>query len=131
MYFLCAAFTTYRAHRTGVLSESESQLFFDNFAFVNTITLYLTVKTAVRKIRFSAFAQKAILSLGQSSFGIYLLHILVMQLPFSVNLKNTILASGIGSMLGIWVYIFYVFLVSYIMTVILRKIPLIKKLIGG
>lgn len=124
---ICAAMTALRIKNVG----SSGDVFLDNFAFINTIAIYLTIKKALYGKSIPKAVQKIILSLGQCSFGIYLIHILVMHFPFSEKVIPTLTGTGIDPMLAVWIYVIYIFSVSYVITAVLIKIPLIKKLVGG
>ena len=84
--FLCiglSCFTTYiKGLETGAFSEDQSQSFFSTFAFVNCISMYLTIKHIFNKKQMGETAEKAIRNMGASCFGIYMLHPLFKDMPY-------------------------------------------------
>lgn len=103
--------------------SSALQPFFTRFTAINSITIFITIKKFVI-INNSGFFAKLIKSAGECTFGIYLIHILPIfyfNFLYSKNIFYTLLLSLGYSML--------LFLGCWLITFILRKIPLVKKFI--
>lgn len=117
-YFSCEVFG---------LTQKDDLVFRQNYAFVICITVYLTVKYICTKYSFSASAEKIICILGECTFGVYLLHPMV-----EIDaLRESIFGLGINRMVAVWIYIPLWAAVSYAAAFVLKKIPVLKKLVGG
>ncbi len=128
---LCTVTTTVKLEDVGIVPVISSMTFFRNCSLISCISIFLTVKHITKRITFSRRAEKLIMSMGKCTIGVYLLHTLIKNAPFSVAFEEAILALGLPPMIAVWIFIFYVFVVCYLITLILQKIPLIKKLVGG
>ena len=71
---ICCFMTFYKSCITNTLLESESQTFHKSFVVLNCITIFCTFKVLFENIHLKNKGQKAILSIGKATFGIYLLH---------------------------------------------------------
>ena len=126
-----SCYMTYYKHRiTGVCSEVETQDFMDLFVLPIAITVYLLLKYWNNKITIPNLINKIILSIGSCSFGIYLLHIAIIESKFISHLLDT-LTTGFGwnCMISILLMCLLSMIICYFITFILKKIPGIKKLI--
>lgn len=128
---LCAVTTTVKLEDVGIVSVISSMTFFRNCSLISCISIFLTVKHVTKRITFSRRAEKLIISMGKCTLGVYLLHTLVKNAPVSVALEEAILALGCPPMIAGWIFIFYIFVVCYLITLVLQKIPFIKMLVGG
>lgn len=122
--------TYYKSIVTGVLSEGESQSFHWTYTIVNCITLFITVKYVVNHIKVPACIEKIILSLGSCTFGIYLWHAWFKSLPIYDRILDKLHHMGLNYMLSIWIVCLLLMLVSYLTTLIMSKIPVVRKLVG-
>lgn len=124
-------FLTYMyVKKTGVCYEGKSQVFFWYFVMINCTTLFVTIKHVFTTIKLNDFISKLIISLGKSTLGIYLMHLMFVKsskvrviLEFC---KNTL---GINAMISCLIYCLVIMLICYILTLVIRKIPLINKVV--
>jgi surface polysaccharide O-acyltransferase-like enzyme len=128
---VCCYMTYYKGVVTGEFSEATSQTFFKCFAMINCMTIFVTIKYFFIKIRLPQWIEHLITSLGKCTFGIYLLHMLIMKSSFIKQILNKMIACGAPSLLAVLVQCFIVMLICYIITLILLKIPVLKRLVGG
>lgn len=120
--------TYYKGELQGVINEASSQGFLTIFVLVNCITLYMTTKYIFSKVTMPKILEKIVLSLGKSTFGIYLLHLLVKDK--AINMIDIMTKAGCNHMIAVLVWCFMVMMVCWVITIVLRKIPVIKKLVG-
>ena len=129
--FICMG-ATYYGMMIGDLTDGGSvQRFFESFLILNSSTVFLTVKYLLEKYSMPTKVEKVVAYLGQFTFGIYLLHpILMWQVLDEINFCRFFVVewhmdympAGILFTLIMW-------LLSLIITMILKKIPFVKKLI--
>jgi len=121
--------TYYKGKITGVFSEGESQTFLWMFVLVNCVCIYSTIKYIIEHIKIPQMIQKLIFSIGSCTFGIYLFHALIKQSSVSIKILNIILNTGLNHMLSTLVWCFGVMLVTYILVLIIKRIPILNKII--
>lgn len=99
------------------------------FVLVNCIAVFLTVRYLFENRTINKYIENVILVLGNCTFGIYLLHIFVLQNPVFLSLRRSLLRhlSAIP-MIGIWIFVLFVVAVCVVVTYLLKKIPLVKRL---
>lgn len=106
---------------------NEVQAFYENYTlagFFWSSSVFLFFRNKVSRISWSEKQEKRICALGGCTFGIYLIHVLVRDILYrkgidSMMMDNTILA--------ILIVIALIFLISWALVFILRKIPFVKK----
>lgn len=124
-------FLTYiHVQKTGICYEGKSQVFFWHFVMINCTTLFITIKYYFTFNKLNEYVSKLIVSIGKSTLGIYLMHLMFVK-SSKVNtilyfLKNIL---RINAMISCLIYCLIIMLMCYILTLIIRKIPLIKKMI--
>lgn len=123
--------TYYKGVVTGGFSAAESQTFHGNFAVLNIICIFVTVKYIFAYIRLPHWMEALISSVGECTFGIYLLHILVLRIPFMEKFLTFLIRNGVNSMLAVFIQCFCIMLISYFITLVLKRVPVLKKLVGG
>ena len=126
-----SCYMTYYKHRiTGICTEVETQDFVDLFSLPICIPVYLFVKNLSNKITFPNWLNKIILSVGSCSFGIYLIHMAIIESKFIANLFAQ-LTSGFGfnSMFSIWLLCILTMFICYAITFILKLIPGLNKIL--
>lgn len=124
-------FLTYiHVQKTGVCYEGKSQVFFWHFVMINCTTLFITIKYYLTNIKLNECVSKLIISIGKSTLGIYLMHLMFVKsskvrlvLDFCKNIL------GMNAMLSCLIYCLVIMLICYILTLIMRKIPLINKVV--
>lgn len=101
------------------------------FALLNCIAVYVTVKYLFTHFPIPPWLEKGVLSLGKCTFGIYLIHVVVLDSAPMGWLFAFLTGHGVNSMLACLMQCAAVMAVCYGITCILRRIPVVKKLVGG
>lgn len=122
--------TYYKSLVTGVLSEAESRAFHSSFVIINCVTIFLTVRMIFERRKVGSIAQKIVLSVGSCTFGIYLWHIWVISQDLFKDSLKWLQDTGLNDMICILLMCLLTMIISYIITLILSKIPMVKKLVG-
>lgn len=119
------------AQWTGVLEEGTSQRFLATFSLINCIAVFVTCQYAVKKIIVPAWLEKVICSLGSCTFGIYLLHVFYKGKVQAVQKLWDVfrIQCGFNDMLSAMLYCGVVFMLGYVTTLLIKKIPIIGKII--
>ena len=114
---------------TQVLNAEVSQGFHSIFVLINCITVFLTAKYCFTNFRIPGWLQTAIVSLGQCTFGIYLIHIMIQE---SEPIKNLLvfLVMYVNSLLACFIQCGCVMMIGYVIVLVLRKVPLLGKLLS-
>lgn len=123
--------TYYLGQVIGVLNEYYSQEFLNSFVILNCICIFTTAKYVFDIVEMPNWINKIILSVGKATFGIYLLHQLVKCYFNHYEIIPKITAHGVDSMVAVILYCFGVLIITYGLTWILWKVPVVRKLIGG
>ena len=114
---------------TQVLTTEESQGFHSLFAMVNCICVFATVKYIFEHHSVPNLLNRMILSLGQCTFGIYLIHIMILESePLRVLLSNLLMR--LNSMLSCLIQCACVIAIGYVVILIAKKIPGLGKLLS-
>lgn len=123
--------TYYKIKVTGECSESNSQTFFSCFSMINVATVYITVKYWLDNIDIPKLLEKMICSVGEATFGIYLLHLFFLQqLPMIQKVWRVLdRVLGPNSLISALVVCLTVMGLSYVGTLVMKKIPILKKII--
>lgn len=106
------------------------ETFLKLFCLAISIAVFAAIKKLAMKLNFSNKAATLISEIGSCTFGVYLLHILILwRIPFYYNIWMRI-EQGIvyDQSIGIFITIFLVFCICCAIAYGLRKIPLIRKL---
>lgn len=125
---LCCYAAMVQGRREGGFEPGASEWFHHQFSFFNCMTIFLTVKAAASRVTLRGWSAGLVSSLGGCTFGIYLLHVLVKDLPISRQLRD-VLVTAFPAGLGIWLFIGYVVLVCWALTAALRKIPVVNRIV--
>jgi surface polysaccharide O-acyltransferase-like enzyme len=118
--------TTYQAYLTGICEEGSSQLFLGSFVLFHSMTLFILSRYLFHKYNCPIVCEKIIRSVGRCTFGIYLLHLLFLNKALD---KFSILDNYINPMINTFFICLIVLMCGYVVTLILRKIPGIKRLL--
>ncbi len=116
--------TYYKVRLTGVCTQADSQGFHSAFTLVNCASVFVGVKYLAGRLEVSKRAEKWIYSLGSCTFGIYLLHQLVKDRAAMKYLLIWLQASGMNDLAAVFLWCLVIMLVSYVITLLLKKIPL-------
>lgn len=101
----------------------------------NVILMSLMVYLFFKNINWSkainsnSILNKIILSLNKTSFGIYLVHLLVLDIISSGDIGIVIKASAFNPIIGIPLVGIITFLLSHLVVLILQNIPLLNKVV--
>lgn len=123
--------TYYKGQKIGFFDESESQMFHNSFVILNCMSIFTTIKYLCERIKFPKLANKIILSVGACTFGIYLTHQLVLDLIPKELILVKMVCIGFNDLIAVFIVCFLVMFTCYCITYILKKIPILKKLVGG
>ena len=109
---------------------SKDETFLTNFSLLHALTFFVTIKYFVKGIHINKLCYSIITETGKNVFGIYLIHILFLcKIPFFNNIWTNLEQGVIGVHIGVFITCILVFLICNLIIYILRKIPLIKKLL--
>lgn len=121
--------THYRGQVTGVLEEVYSQVYHNSFSVLSMMAVFTTVKYVYENVEVPKVINKVIISIGKSSFGIYLLHLLVKKYITQETIIGSMVTIGINRLVATFLYCFLIMMVSYVITQILMRVPIVKKLV--
>lgn len=121
------AFMTYYMSKNSGLNRVEG--FHSRFVLINCITIFFTFKYFFADKKFNERVEKIIISLGSATFGVYLVHIIVFNLNFVKEALDKLLHLGINPMISVFIQCILVMFVSYLVALIIKKIPIINKLV--
>jgi len=122
--------TYYKQTITGLLPESASQEFHNTFILYLCITIYITIKYLYLKVNDHKIINNLIASIGSCTFGIYLIHSVILDSKFISNLWSILIDKlHISRMLSPLIISFVVLLAGYIIIFLLRKLPIVRKFI--
>lgn len=109
--------------------DDRSEVFLAVTCLTNAICIFMTIKYLYEKrikVR-KNITNKAIIFWGKKTFGIYLVHIIILwKIPFLMKIYECIEAY---SSLGIFVSVLICFIISGIATWLLEMLPIIKEII--
>ena len=124
-FIATAALTDWYSVKIGKASE----IFYSYFSIgvmLMSAGLFLFAKYVLSKIQFGKKGEKILLRMSKCTFGVYLVHVLVIM-KFKDWLGLTTLT--VHPVLSVLIIVFGAFLVSYILSAILNRIPVLKKYI--
>lgn len=127
-----AAITAVMTWKKGVdnnyFSEAQSQGFYGCFTWLFCITAYIVIYKISRNRNIQKLG-KPICSIGSACFGIYLVHIMILRSKPIEDFLAYLLNIGINDMVACFIECLAVMLVSYILVLILKRLPILKKLL--
>ena len=106
----------------GVFSEADSQRYFNYFTFINCITVYLTVKYIFSRIKLRKRTTQIIAFIGSGCFGVYLLHIIIKDLPYKAWIISSLQRTSVPLAFIAFVYVLYLFVLGLALSLILKKL---------
>lgn len=127
---ILSAFMTY--YRCTIKLEGYVEMresFNSSFTVINAVMIYTIIKIKCTKIEFSQKVNQFIYSISRCTFGIYLLHIIIMRIPFMEMLWKIGDYYELNQMLIAFIYTIVVFILGIYITYILRLIPGIRRLL--
>lgn len=127
--FLISGYMVYfRFTVAGVVEKTE--MFHGCFAVLNCSALFLTARMLLSGQKLPRPVSGLMDSMGKCTFGIYLMHLLFKDRPFLVNLVYRLRAIGMNHLLAVMIYCACIFVITYGITFVLSKIPLVRKTVG-
>lgn len=129
---LSSYLTYYRAKIMGVCDEGSSQVFHNTFVLINCVAVFVTCQYMNEHSRFLRKLAKPITSLGGCTLGVYLLHVNILSHLRQNDCLWHIFREklGIPSMLYAFILCGVVFMCGYIITIILKRIPILRRLVS-
>jgi len=89
----------------------------------------MTVKCYLEKVNWGQRVQSVVLSVGKSTFGIYLIHVLLMRTNIYTKLLMYMRGNGMNAMVAVIFMCFFVLCISYFITMVMSKLWGMKKLV--
>ena len=130
---LCCYLTYIRAADLGEITEQNSKKFHSVLSSVNTATIFLSIKYIFVKFgdKMHPCFLRILRSVGTCTFGIYILHVLILKKwKYFQGIWDALrVRAGLNYMLTAFIVCFIIMLITYIITWILKKIPVINKLL--
>ena len=119
--------TYYKIRITGISDEASTQAFHSSFIALPTITIYCLAKRRLVDINLPVIDCKIIVSISKCTFGIYLLEQFIRERMYFVYYS---LIPYIQPLICCLIFIVIVMAVCYFVTLVLCKVPYVKKLFG-
>ena len=113
----------------GELSESSSQGFLSIFVLFNVIVVYETIKKLVENRQMSKGMRQIVISAGACTFGIYLLHPLILDSQIKPSYFERCRSIGFDGLIPSFVFVLFVFVICWTGVLILKLIPGIRRLL--
>jgi len=110
-------------------NEWKGEIYHNRFAIVNAIAIWMTVKCYLEKVNWGQRVQSVVLSVGKSTFGIYLIHVLLMRTNIYTKLLMYMRGNGMNAMVAVIFMCFFVLCISYFITMVMSKLWGMKKLV--
>ena len=123
---LCCFMTHYRCTLLDDWSTSSCQKFFSTLIFAPTIAAFILIKKLMNNRTLSARSVKIIELVSGTTFGIYLFENIYRRITEPVLL---FFRNKIGALPACWIWVLSAFLIGCIITMVLKRIPGIKKFI--
>ena len=115
-------------HFKSQITDIHIEDFHNTFVIINCIVIYITIKYICCRVNFSEFISNVLISVGRCTLGIYLFHISIMILLSDMGYFG-FFHRHFNHILTVLIYCSLVFLIGLLMTLILKRIPLVKRLI--
>lgn len=117
--------TSLKVIDTGICTEKGSQDFFNIFSLINCSTIFITIKYFCLNINIKNTIKNIITSLSECTLGIYVFQYLI-ALEIKIHILDKYYSTpNFGTTI---IYTLTIFTICYIITLILKKIPIIKKI---
>lgn len=126
---ICILLTCYMTYYDNMLVGGFAQTFLMSLVSVNCITIYITAKKLFEATQFAECINQLIISLGRATFGIYLIHGLLLREPGISVWNRVLLRITINPMISCLIRCMEVFAIGYFITLLLKRVPGIKKLV--
>ncbi len=127
---LACALTLYKIKVTGVCNMVDSQTFHNVFVLINVITLYVTARFIFNRREAKPFTQKAIASVGSTTFGIFLIHLILLEAFKNLGVLDFFNQTlHLPDMISALLFCLTIMAAGFIIFYLLKKIPFFKKYI--
>jgi len=124
----CIFLTCYISYCCYMNSGEFTAAYYTNFVLINCITIYVTFKCYLSCVK-SHILEKVVCSIGSATLGIYLLHLMIREWLYDI-LNYFVLHLKLEYNIAVLVFDIIIFGVGYLLTLILKKIPYIKKIVN-
>ena len=130
-----AAIISIRASWYYQTPKSEAFDSYSVFTFLVTVAVFVFFQEKISGIAWKGFAKKLLMELSANTFGVYLLHLMVMEWLQTKGIDSLMIGGTIagettaGCVLGIPLLTIVSFLISNVAISLLRRIPLLGKYI--
>ena len=111
---------------TGEIAEGQVSTFFGLFRHFQVVYIFIIMRYWFSSLSDSTVMAKIILSAGSCTFGIFLFEQYIRELFYPLVYDK--LCTYIPNYLAVWIYIFFVFCIGWVITLLLKKIKWIKSL---
>jgi surface polysaccharide O-acyltransferase-like enzyme len=118
--------THYKICLTGQMKESQVGTFYKSLCLIPSVTVYATVKKLFDTHPVSGWLEKGILSVGSCTFGIYLIEQILRERGYAVQ---EWLAQWLTEIPATLIYVGLIAAAGYGIVWLLKRIPIVKKLI--
>lgn len=109
----------------GSFKSSNCQSFYGCTFLTNTISIFITIRYLFENRKLNSKIEKLIINLGMCTFGIYLFHTTFL---YHINI-NKLIQIPLNPMIVCWINCLITLIIAFIVTFVLKKIPIIKKLL--
>ena len=124
-----ACFLTYYRVKLYPTSNYADEAFNNMFSLVGVIAAFVLIKFLSNKIKFNDISKKIIYSIGECTFGIYLIHIIARKYLITDDIHNFLFKFTHNYMISSLLITFTIMFICYIIIYFIRKIPYVKKYI--
>lgn len=112
--------------RIGQWNEGIAQAYLNNLIAIPTITVYFLVKYFCERVTIGPAARKIIIWFGGTAFGIYLIESMFRSRLLGILTR---MQPHLTRFISVIVFVVIVLLLSAAVTTVLKKVPLLKKLL--
>ena len=116
----------YRMTKTGETTETQAQQFHSMISIFNSSLLFITIKKICSSAKIYK-VKKAVLVLGECVFGVYLFHVLFMNLNIMDSIKNVMVSNTVFPLTMCLLYCVIIFSLSMLLTFLMKRIPIIRR----
>lgn len=99
------------------------------FTVLYVILIIIYVKKICEKIKISSKYYNVLAALSRDTLGVYILHVWIKNTEIFQGIMRIMKESGVNMMLSTWIFIFAIFITCTAITEILRRLPILKKLL--
>ena len=108
---------------------TEMYPFHVSFVALHAVVIFIAIKYWIAHCSIDGKLYKVILSAGESSFGIYLIHVFFLRMAWFGKFVDLLCKIGINGLVSCCVGCAVVFGISWLCIVVVKKIPALNKLV--